>query len=266
LFPFTGNALTIGVTGAPGAGKSTLVNHFIRALRTEGKRIGVIAVDPTSPFSGGAILGDRIRMNEHYADPGVFIRSLATRGRLGGLSVATGDLSLLLDAAGYDVVLIETVGVGQDEVDVARLADVTAVVLVPGMGDDVQTMKAGIMEIADVFLLNKADQPGIDKLQRELETSLPLTEPDRWMPPIVRCVASEGTGISEAVAAIRSSAESVQRPQAASANWAERLREMFRERAVARLDGAAVEAAAVEVAARRIDPFTVVERWLKGCE
>lgn len=267
LFPFTGNALTIGVTGAPGAGKSTLVNHFIRALRAEGKRVGVIAVDPTSPFSGGAILGDRIRMNEHHADVGVFIRSLATRGRLGGLSAATGDLSLLLDAAGYEVVLIETVGVGQDEVDVARLADVTVVVLMPGMGDDVQAMKAGIMEIADVFLLNKADQPGIDKLQRELETSLPLTgQHDQWMPPIVRCVAAEGTGISEAIAAIRSSAESAMRPQRASANWAERLREMFRERAVARLDGAAVEAAAAEVAARRIDPFTVVERWVKGCE
>src|SRR5580658_3483105 len=197
LFPHTGRAMILGITGSPGAGKSTLCDQLARELRTEGKRVGVIAVDPTSPYTGGAILGDRIRMQRHHADPGVFIRSMATRGWLGGLAAATTEMTMLLDAAGFDVVLVETVGVGQDEVEIARLADVTLVVMVPGMGDDVQAIKAGIMEIADVFVINKADQPGAEKLERELKSYLTLSHrPDGWSPTIVRTVASDGKGIA----------------------------------------------------------------------
>src|SRR5580700_8490516 len=204
LFPRTGHAMIVGVTGAPGAGKSTLCDQLIEKLRAEGKTIGVIAVDPTSPYTGGAILGDRIRMQRHHADPGVFIRSMATRGWLGGLAAATTEMTMLLDAAGYDVVLVETVGVGQDEVEIARLADVTLVVMVPGMGDDVQAIKAGIMEIADVFVINKSDQPGAEKLERELNNYLGLSHrPDGWTPSIVHAVASEGKGIAETLAAAR---------------------------------------------------------------
>src|SRR5574341_336599 len=190
LFPLTGRAVIAGITGAPGTGKSTLANALTRALRQKDRTVGIIAVDPSSPFSGGAILGDRIRMQDHHADPGVFIRSMATRGCLGGLARATTDVALLLDAAGMDAILIETVGVGQDEVEVARLADVTVVVLTPGLGDDVQAIKAGIMEIADVFVINKADQAGADRLEREIQAALSLARrADGWAPPIVRTVA-----------------------------------------------------------------------------
>src|SRR5580658_3178097 len=179
LFPRTGRAMILGVTGAPGAGKSTLCDQFVRTLRDEGKTVTVIAVDPSSPYSGGAILGDRIRMQRHHADQGVFIRSMATRGWLGGLARATMEMTMLFDAAGYDVVVIETVGVGQDEVEIARLAGVTMVVLVPGMGDDVQAIKAGIIEIADVFIINKSDQPEPDRLERDIKTIQSLsTRPD----------------------------------------------------------------------------------------
>jgi len=174
LLPRTGRAMVIGVTGAPGAGKSTLCDQIIKALRSEGKTVGVIAVDPSSPYTGGAILGDRVRMQQHHADPGVFIRSMATRGWLGGLSRAATEVSMLLDAAGRDVILIETVGAGQDEVEIARLAGVTLVLLTPGAGDDVQTIKAGIMEIADVFVINKADLPGAAKLEQEIAAYLSL--------------------------------------------------------------------------------------------
>jgi LAO/AO transport system kinase len=196
LVPHTGRALILGVTGAPGAGKSTLVDRMITLLRAEGKSLGVIAVDPSSPVSGGAILGDRIRMQQHHADPGVFIRSMATRGIPGGIARATADLTNLLDAAGRDVVIIETVGVGQSEVEIARLAQVTILVLVPGTGDDVQAMKAGIMEIADIFVINKADLPGVEKLAQELHN----VAGDR---PVVRTVASEGQGVAEVIAAAR---------------------------------------------------------------
>src|SRR5271154_5159013 len=204
LFPRTGRAMILGVTGAPGAGKSTLCDQIVRTLRDEGKSVGVIAVDPSSPYSGGAILGDRIRMQRHHADEGVFIRSMATRGWLGGLARATPGMTMLLDAAGRDVVIVETVGVGQDEVEIARLAGVTMVVLVPGMGDDVQAIKAGIIEIADVFVINKSDLPGAEKLERELNNYLGLSHrPDGWTPKIVPAVATDGKGIQEALEAAR---------------------------------------------------------------
>src|SRR5579863_7375183 len=205
LFPHTGKATVLGITGAPGAGKSTLANQLVHEFRREGKLVGVLAVDPSSPYTGGAVLGDRIRMLSHHADSGVFIRSMATRGHLGGLAAATTDMALLLDAAGKEVILIETVGVGQDEVEIARLADATVLVLVPGMGDDVQAIKAGIMEIADVFVINKSDQPGADRLEREILALQSLsTRRDGWVPPIVRAVATDGQGISETLTAIRS--------------------------------------------------------------
>ncbi len=196
LTTHAGRALTIGITGPPGAGKSTLCDQLIRALRAEGKKVAVIAVDPTSPFTGGALLGDRIRMQLHHADPGVFIRSMATRGHTGGLARTTKNLVTLFDAAGYDAVIIETVGVGQSEIDVARVAKVTVVVLTPGSGDDVQSIKAGIMEIAQVFAINKADLPGAAMLAKHLHSESPEIE-------VVQVVAQEGKGISELLAAIR---------------------------------------------------------------
>jgi LAO/AO transport system kinase len=263
LFPHTGRATVIGITGAPGAGKSTLVDRLARDLRAEGT-VGIVAVDPTSPFSGGAILGDRIRMQSHSGDAGVFIRSMATRGSLGGLAAATTDIALLLDAAGRDAVLVETVGVGQDEVEVARLADVTVVVLVPGMGDDVQSMKAGIMEIADVFVINKSDRPGANALERDLHAALSLNAArDGWEPPVVRTVATEGKGIGETLAAIRAFQESGARKDRRAELWAARLREMLRERLLERLPAEEIEAAAREVAARRRDPYSIVKEWLE---
>ncbi|HEY1337148.1 MAG TPA: methylmalonyl Co-A mutase-associated GTPase MeaB [Bryobacteraceae bacterium] len=197
LAPFAGRALVVGVTGPPGAGKSTLVDAMARTLRAHGKTVAIIAVDPTSRVTGGAILGDRIRMQEHHADPGMFIRSMATRGNVGGLARTTAEMARLMDAAGRDYVIIETVGVGQDEVEVAGVAQVTVVVLVPGMGDDVQAIKAGIMEIADVFAINKADQPGADRVERELHA-------EGFHAPIVKTVGTTGAGVEELVAAISS--------------------------------------------------------------
>jgi LAO/AO transport system kinase len=243
-------------------GKSTFVDQIIGALRAEGQKVGILAVDPTSPFTGGAILGDRIRMQSHHADPSVFIRSMATRGQLGGLAPATADLILLLDAAGFDTIVIETVGVGQDEVDIVRLADVTVVVLAPGFGDDVQAMKAGVMEIADVYVLNKADQPGVDKLERELQFLLGLAHrPDGWSPPIVRCVASEGEGIAEAIAGVRRFCDSGLGRRRTVQNWIIRLREMYRDRVSIRLPAEEVERAAEQVAARQADPYTILHEW-----
>ncbi|HWQ56128.1 MAG TPA: S-methyl-5'-thioadenosine phosphorylase [Bryobacteraceae bacterium] len=204
LAPLTGRATIIGITGAPGAGKSTLVDALARALRQEGRTVGILAIDPTSRVSGGAILGDRIRMQAHHADPGIFIRSMATRGSLGGLAQATGDIARLLDAAGRDYVIIETVGVGQDEIEIAGLAQVTVVVLVPGMGDDIQAIKAGIMEIADVFAINKSDHPGAERIEHEIRSALELgNRPDHWTPPIIRTIAPDGRGIPELLTAIR---------------------------------------------------------------
>jgi LAO/AO transport system kinase len=203
-------------------------------------------------------------MQSHHADPDVFIRSMATRGQLGGLAPATADLSLLLDAAGYETILIETVGVGQDEVDIVRLADVTAVVLMPGMGDDIQAIKAGMMEIGDVYLLNKADQPGIDNLEHELKSLLSLAaRQDGWSPPIVRCVAAEGTGVDAAIQAMRSFHASRLGRRRLVQNWSIRLRAMYRERVSVRLNADEVERAAERVAARETDPFTIVNDWLE---
>jgi LAO/AO transport system kinase len=202
LTPFACHAKIVGITGAPGAGKSTLVDALATAIRRQGKTLAILAVDPTSGISGGAILGDRIRMQQHHADPGIFIRSMATRGSLGGLARATADLAQLMDAAGKDYVLIETVGVGQAEISIAQLAQVTVVVLVPGMGDDVQAIKAGILEIADIFAINKSDQPGADRVEQELEAMLSLT--DARQPAIVKTVATTGEGIDALLNAIQS--------------------------------------------------------------
>ena len=264
LFQRTGRATIIGVTGSPGAGKSTLVDRLVTELRREQKQVGVIAVDPSSPYTGGALLGDRIRMLTHHADAGVFIRSMATRGWLGGLAATTTDMALLLDAGGKDDVLVETVGVGQDEIEIARLADVTVVVLVPGMGDDVQAIKAGIMEIADVFVINKSDQPGAERLQKEIKTIQSLSvRKDGWVPPIVWTVASEDKGTVETLSAIRSFLEHGGTKERAIAAWTLRLREMLRERVLEAFADVDFEAAAVEVAARRTDPYTFVENWMK---
>ena len=263
LFPRTGRAMILGVTGAPGAGKSTLCDQLVRTLRDEGKSVGVIAVDPSSPYTGGAILGDRIRMQQHHADEGVFIRSMATRGWLGGLARATTEMTMLLDAAGRDVVIVETVGVGQDEVEIARLAGVTMVVLVPGMGDDVQAIKAGIIEIADVFVINKSDLPGAEKLERELNSYLGLSHrPDGWTPKIVHAVASEGKGIAEALEAAREyHAQSAGKSRGAEM-WSLRLKEMLRERLLDRMPEQEFLAAGRDVAEKRRDPYSVLNDWL----
>lgn len=268
LFPFSGKAWRVGVTGAPGAGKSSLVDRLAGELRREGKTAGIIGVDPTSPYSGGAILGDRIRMQAHASDPGIFIRSMATRGFLGGLARATGDAALVLDAAGRDVILIETVGVGQDEVDVVKLADAVALVLVPGMGDDVQTLKAGILEIADVFVINKSDREGVDRLEQELRAMLDLSHrPDGWVPPIVRTVATEGRGTSELLGALRT----CRFPDRRRSNWRAQLTEMLRTRLMERvvekvLAAGELDAAAAEAAEGRRDPYQFVEEIVERYE
>jgi LAO/AO transport system kinase len=197
IYPRTGGAFLVGVTGAPGTGKSTLVDRLIAEIRRAESRVGVIAVDPTSPFSGGAVLGDRVRMNAHAADPGVFIRSMATRGHLGGLARATSDAALILDAAGHDVVIIETVGVGQDEVDIVSAADISVVLLVPGAGDDLQAIKAGVMEIGDIFVVNKADREGADRVVQGVASNLALKtyDPLEWKPPILKTEATTGAGV-----------------------------------------------------------------------
>jgi LAO/AO transport system kinase len=268
LFPHTGKARVIGLTGAPGAGKSTLVDQLAKHYRKENRTVGIIAVDPTSPYTGGAILGDRIRMQDHYADPGIYIRSMATRGSLGGLARATADAATVLDASGRDLVMIETVGVGQDEIDIVRLADVTVVILVPGMGDDVQTIKAGIMEIADIFVINKSDRDGAERVEREIRALQSLaTQHDRWTPPIVKTVASEGVGTAELAEAIANYEAYLKKENLLLKknveNWQERLLEMLRdamlEKARAQLEGESLERYAAEIAEHKRDPYSLVE-------
>jgi LAO/AO transport system kinase len=269
LFARTGRARVVGVTGPPGGGKSTLVQRLAQAYRREGKTVGIVAVDPSSPFTGGAILGDRIRMGEIYTDPGVFIRSMATRGALGGLARATSDAVDVLDAAGYDVVLIETVGVGQDEVDIVRAAETTAVVLVPGLGDDIQAIKAGILEIADVFIVNKADREGADRAAAELSMMLDLTAGGGWRPPIIRTVATRNEGVSEAVEALESHRRflsttgegAARQTRRARARLLALLEERFRRAVEARApDRDGLEAAIERVASRREDPYSAAAR------
>ena len=268
LFPHTGHARVIGLTGAPGAGKSTLVDHLARIYRKDGRTVGIIAVDPTSPYSGGAILGDRIRMQEHFADPGIYIRSMATRGSLGGLARTTADVASVLDASGRDIILIETVGVGQDEVDIVRLADITVVMLVPGMGDDVQTIKAGIMEIADIFVINKSDREGAERVEREIRALQTLaTRNDGWTPPIVKTVASQGDGVQELATAIAGYDTYLQKEnrglKKSVENWRERLIEMLRDamldKARAQLGDGSMARLAKEVAEHKRDPYSLVE-------
>jgi LAO/AO transport system kinase len=264
-----GRALIIGVTGAPGCGKSTLVDKLAQEFRRRGKTIGIVAVDPTSPFSGGAILADRIRMSALYNDKGVFIRSMATRGHLGGLASATGKVVLVLDAAGKDIILIETVGVGQDEVDIMKVANISIVVLVPGMGDDIQAFKAGIMEIGDIFVINKSDHPQVDKTERELQTALSLaSRPDGWNPAILRTNALKPEGIDllieqiEKYDAHRRSSPLLEewRQSAVESTMLALLKELLLEKAIQQ-NGVwdRIHAASQAVRERKTDPYTAVE-------
>jgi LAO/AO transport system kinase len=268
LFPHSGKARVLGLTGPPGAGKSTLVDQLARFYRKENRTVGIVAVDPTSPYTGGAILGDRIRMQEHFSDPGIYIRSMATRGSLGGLARTTADVATVLDASGRDLVMIETVGVGQDEVDIVRLADVTILILVPGMGDDVQTIKAGIMEIADIFVINKSDRDGAENVEREIRTLQSLAiRSDGWTPLIVKTVASEGAGIEDLADAVSKYEMYLQEKNLALnksvENWQERLIEMLRdallEKARAQITDGNLARYAAEVAEHKRDPYTLVE-------
>src|SRR5256885_1909336 len=272
LFPRTGKAYLTGITGAPGTGMSTLVDRLSAHYRGKQEQVGVIAVDPTSPYSGGAILGDRIRLQGHAGDSGVLIRSRATRGFLGGLARATAEVALLLDAAGKQHVLIETVGVGQDEVDIVRLADCVVVLLVPGLGDDIQNMKAGLMEIGDIFVVNKSDREGADRLEQQLHAMLSLVMPrDGWHPPVVRTIASENKGLdllAETIAKFRRHFESSgDRQRKHVEHWKQRLLELLESRLLQRaLGGAAGEEhlteLANEVAGRKKDPFSAVNEIL----
>jgi LAO/AO transport system kinase len=272
LFPYTGRAYITGITGAPGTGKSTLADRLAAHYRKQQEQVGVIAVDPTSPYSGGAILGDRIRMQGHAGDSGMFIRSMATRGFLGGLARATAEVALLLDAAGKQQVLIETVGVGQDEIDIVRLADCVLVVMVPGLGDDIQGMKAGLMEIGDIFVLNKADRQGADRLEQELLAMLSMVMPhDGWHPPVVRTVATENKGIDTLAGMIEKFQKhfeaSGERERKHIEHWKKRLLELLESRLLENVLGGAdgqslLEELASEVAQRKKDPFAAVKEIL----
>ncbi len=273
LFPRTGHARTIGLTGAPGAGKSTLVDQLALHYRKLDRHVGIIAIDPTSPYSGGAILGDRIRMQRHFSDAGIYIRSMATRGSLGGLASATADVATVLDASGRDLILVETVGVGQDEVDIVRLADVTVVILVPGMGDDVQSIKAGIMEIADIFVINKSDYEGAERVEREILTLQSLSvRSDDWVPTIVKTVASSGQGIAELATEIQKFEDHMKShdflARRKAHNWQARLLEMLRDSLMtkvrAQFSDEKLNQYAAEIAAHKRDPYSLIEEIAKA--
>ncbi|HLQ78536.1 MAG TPA: methylmalonyl Co-A mutase-associated GTPase MeaB [Terriglobia bacterium] len=269
LFPQTGRSRIIGITGSPGAGKSSLVDRLAALYRKQNQSLAIIAIDPSSPFTGGAVLGDRIRMNALATDPGVFIRSMATRGHLGGLAVATADVVSVLDAASRDPILVETVGVGQDEIDIVKLADVSVVVLVPGMGDDIQALKAGIMEIGDVFVINKCDRPGVEKMEHAIQTLLSLAHrPDGWVPPIIKTVAIEDRGTEELAETIQRTYEQFQtgeqRLQKLRAAARQRLLGLLQERLVRKaMDTAfpndAMDRIVDQIAQRESDPYSIVE-------
>jgi LAO/AO transport system kinase len=273
VYPKSGNAYTVGITGSPGAGKSTLTSRLLGCAREHGVEVGVLAIDPTSPFSGGALLGDRVRMQDHYLDPGIFIRSMATRGHLGGLALATPEAVRVLDAAGFPLIVVETVGVGQVEVDIAAEADTTLVVMNPGAGDAVQAMKAGLLEVADVFVINKADRPGVKELERDLNHMLDMDQAmGAWRPPIVQAVSSTGEGagavydaVAEHRAHLESSGELVRRRE-------RRLEDELREIVVRRLEARAGELCAGEryeqlqadLLARRTDPWAAADEIVGG--
>jgi GTPase len=273
LFHHTGRSFIVGITGAAGSGKSTLADCLAPYYRADGRKLGIVAVDPTSPYTGGAVLGDRIRMQSRSLDPGTFVRSMATRGHLGGLAGATSEVLLVLDAAGFDTVLVETVGVGQDEVDIVRTAHVTVVLLVPGMGDDVQAMKAGIMEIGDIFVINKADHPGVERIEAELQSHLLFSKrKDGWQPRVVKTVASENRGIEECVQQIEACREFLRTSGAYAARAAaiqrERLLDMVRSLVLEAILGDkkhvdTLEELARRVAVREIDPYSAAEDLLR---
>jgi LAO/AO transport system kinase len=270
LFRSTGRAFVIGVTGAAGTGKSTLVDRLAAHYRTKGQRVGVLAVDPTSPFTGGAILGDRIRMQGHAGDAGVFVRSMATRGLMGGLARATADAALILDAAGKEIVLIETVGVGQDEIDIARLADCTLVLVVPGLGDDVQNMKAGLLEAADIFVVNKGDRDGADQVELQLQEAAHMSAAE-WQPPVVRTTATTGQGIgtlAEEIERFRAHLEGSGARRARNVEqWRRRLVSLLEERLLRRAIGGAGGERGLDLLARQVcdrakDPYEAVRELL----
>jgi LAO/AO transport system kinase len=269
-FPHTRRAIRIGITGAPGAGKSTLADRLAQQFRHADRTVGLLAVDPTSPFTGGALLGDRIRLREHASDPGFYARSMATRGSLGGLALATADAALVLEASGKDVLLIETVGVGQDEVEIARLADITLVVLVPGMGDDVQSLKAGVMEIADIFVVNKSDREGADRVEQEIRglQSLAADHPDRT-PPVIRTIATNGDGIDALTAAVGTMEQWLRSENRLTArrtqHWQRRLDSMLRTELMRRarqngFDTKLLHFHAARIASGQQDPWQLVSQ------
>ena len=273
LYPHTGRAFILGITGPPGAGKSTLTDKVIAAYRARGLKVAVVAIDPTSPFTGGAILGDRIRMNRHATDDGVFIRSLGTRGHLGGLSRSTNDIVSVFDAAGWDIVIVETVGVGQDEVDIVRVAHTSVVVMVPGLGDDIQAIKAGILEIGDLFVVNKADRPDADRAVRDLEMMLEMNHPPEgdWWPPVLRCVAQKGEGVAELIEKIDAhrtflqSTEQVERFERnkSTLRFETLLRDQLYSRVHTHISASGTLAEMIAAISRReLDPYSAVETIL----